>query len=126
MAQQGLTITKNDRRVLQRLIRETPAKMDAALRGIATEMVGDIYVSFGTSPSPVGGPPGVDTNTLRGSIEWTPDGDQRIVIHDGTDYGVQLEFGLSRMGARPFMQPVFDDWQKGKAKRFLLDAGILK
>lgn len=126
MAQEGLAITKNDRRVLQRLIRETPAKMDAALRGIATEMVGDIYVSFGTSPSPVGGPPGVDTGTLRASIEWSPDGDQRIVIHDGTDYGVDLEFGISRMGARPFMQPVFYDWQNGKAKRYLIDAGILK
>lgn len=122
----GLRITRNDRRVLQRLIQETPEKANAALRGAATEMVGDIVSSFGTSPSAPGDPPGVDTGTLRASIRWTPDGAQRIVIHDGVEYGVFLEAGTERMASRPFVAPVFEAWRNGLLRRFLVDFGILR
>lgn len=115
-----------DTRKMQRLIQEEPGKVDAWLRGVAQEMVGDIKLSFNTSPagrsyqrgtvthiaSRAGYPPNVDTGTLRASIDSRKIGNLKYEIHDGVEYGVHLEFGTEKMAARPFFAPVFDDWQQ--------------
>lgn len=107
-----------------RVLREHPEKVDAWLRGVADAMLGDIVLSFGTSPngetyqrggvrhvaSVEGYPPNVDIGTLRASMNVQPDGALTYRIADGVEYGVLLEEGTERMGARPFVQPVFDDW----------------
>jgi hypothetical protein len=125
MSNSGVRWTRKDTSVLKRLIRETPERVDAVLRGIATEIVSDIVVSFPASPSPEGGPPGVDTGTLRASIRWTPEGN-KIYVHDGVEYGVHLEMGTERMGARPFVAPQFESWTPARVKQYLLDTGVFK
>ncbi|MCK6578114.1 MAG: hypothetical protein L6Q98_08435 [Anaerolineae bacterium] len=123
----GLRITKNDRRVLQRLIRETPDKVSDAVRGIATEMTNDIVLSYGESPSSPGEPPGVDTGTLRSGTTWELDSQDKTkaAITIQAEYGPYLEFGTSKMSARPFVTPVFERWRSGELKRFLRATGIL-
>lgn len=96
------------------------------LDGVAEEIVGDIVTSFGTGPpgrrykrgqkwhvaSRPGYPPNRDIGTLAASIRWRKSGTLERVIEDGVEYGIELEDGTERAGgARPFVQPVFDEWQ---------------
>ena len=117
---------KVDTKGLERLIQQSPRKVDAWLRGVATQMVGDIKLSFGTGPggrahkrggkwhiaSRPGNPPNVDTGTLRASITMASSGHLAYRISDGVDYGRDLEYGKVRVAARPFMGPMFDAWGK--------------
>lgn len=125
MTSSGVRITKNDRRKLQQIIRDTPRKADELVRGAAQEMTNEIVLSFGVSPSAPGDPPGVDTDTLRGSMDWTPDGQFRALIHDGTEYGIYLEDGTENMAPRPFINPVFDDWRRRQFALFAVEFGII-
>lgn len=127
-----------NKRKLEQLIRTTPERADAMLRGAATEIVSDIVLSFGTSPggetyqrgsvthvaSREGYPPNVDTGALRASMRWAKDGDMRYLIHDGVVYGLMLEMGTERMAARPFVTPVFEKWRQGEFARFVRDFGV--
>lgn len=97
---------------LQRVMRETPEKAERWLDGVAENMVTDIKLSFGESPSPAGGPPGVDTGALRASIRWEKTGAMERRIMDGVEYGVLLEDGTEHIAPRPFMGPVFARWQR--------------
>lgn len=59
-------------------------------------------------PSLPGQPPNEDTGTLRRSIETRVGGPNLVIVQAGggeTDYAAFLEFGTSRMAARPFMRP---------------------
>jgi len=56
------------------------------------------------SPSPVGGPPGVDTGALKNSVVASPRGAD-WVVQVGAPYGMELEYGTRRSGARPFVLP---------------------
>lgn len=123
---------KVDKQKLDAIIKNEPEEADRWLRGIAFQIVGDIKLSFGTSPdgrayqrenngkskgvihiaSVPGYPPNVDTGSLRASIDAERLGHLKYIIHDGVEYGVSLEFGKERVAPRPFMKPVFDDWQK--------------
>lgn len=119
---------KVDQRKLQQLIATEPERVDKWLRGVAQQIVGDIKLSFGTSPdgrayergtvthiaSQPGYPPNVDTGTLRASIDSRPVASRKLTyeIHDGVEYGYHLEMGTERMEARPFVAPVFNDWQR--------------
>lgn len=73
----------------------------------------------GSSPSAPGEPPGIRTGTLRRSIthevEKTSTG---IVGRVGTNvkYAPHLEFGTSKMAARPFIRPKFAENEKRIAK----------
>ena len=115
-----------DTRKMQNIIRNQPERADAWLRGVANEILGDIVLSFNTSPpgrsytrgetthvaSQPGYPPNVDTGTLRASMGVRRLKQLRYEIHDGVEYGIHLELGTERMAARPFFGPVFDDWQR--------------
>jgi hypothetical protein len=100
--------------------------VDQWLRGVAEEMKNDIVLSFGTSPagrtyqrgrrthvaSQPGFPPNVDLGALRASMHVEPAGKLSYHIADGVEYGIDLEDGRERIAPRPFVQPVFSDWQK--------------
>lgn len=62
--------------------------------------------SFGRSPSPPYGPPGVDSGNLRSQVQ-AQDGGHRLhkVLVSGAEYSIYLEFGTVRMAPRPFMRP---------------------
>lgn len=113
-------ITIDDKK-LKQIIEQHPQKAGRWLSGVATQMVNEIKLSFGTSPpglthgnhvaSQAGYPPNVDTGTLRASIRWENIGSLRRQIMDGVEYGKLLEDGTEGIEPRPFMQPVFDEWQ---------------
>lgn len=126
-----------DDTVLRKLISSTPEHIKAFMDAQAEDMKNDIILSFGESPSPPGFPPGVDTGTLRDSIDWESDGTTKRYIYDGVWYGAYLEFGTERaiaegfegfneegrggMAPRPFMGPAFERKRRNigeQAQRF--------
>lgn len=110
---------------MDKIIRETPARADAWLRSVAMRALNDMVLSFGTGgvgrtyqrgkrthqASAPGGPPNVDLGTLRASLRWRRLRELEYVIEDGVEYGIYLEDGTERMGARPWMGPVMREWQ---------------
>lgn len=102
-----------DTKGIRDLLRDEPEKVERWLDGFAEDMVSRIKLSFGTSPAPLGLPPGVDTGALRASIRWQREGKAIRHIMDGVEYGIWLEEGTEKIGgAHPFMAPVFADAQK--------------
>jgi HK97 gp10 family phage protein len=104
----------------QQLAKEAPQAADRAIEAMAREGERYIKQSFGTSPSSPGDTPGVDTGALRSSINVQQRGRMVRAIADGVEYGVMLEFGTSRMGARPFMAPAAM-WLNGQTERIFKD-----
>ena len=102
------------------LARKMPGRLDEFGRKSTMQMTTEVQTSFGSGPggqmygnhiaSSPGNPPNVDTGALRASIGWRALGGFRYMIFDGVIYGAYLEFGTSRMAARPFMSPVFERW----------------
>jgi len=121
-----------DTRMLDALIASLPGNLDEWLAGEAQEIVNDVVLSFNTSPagrsytrgsvthvaSQVGNPPNVDLETLRASIRWEKVSHLHFQVMDGVEYGIALEDGTERMGARPFMAPAVDARRAGLAQRF--------
>lgn len=56
-------------------------------------------------PSVPGEPPNEDTGTLRRNIETEIGGPNLVTVTSYAPYSAALEFGTSRMAARPFMRP---------------------
>lgn len=120
---------KLDTKALDALIKKMDGKADNWLRGVAGEMANDIKLKFNTGPrgrmyvrgkrkvhyaSTAGNPPNVDMGTLRASIRAIRKGNLHYWVADGTDYGMALEMGTTRIAPRPFVRPVFEEWRNGK------------
>lgn len=101
-----------DDKKLQSIIRNEPAKAQQYWDGFTEDLLSRIKLSFGTSPSKPGDPPGVDTGALRASMHWEHTGPLENTISDGVEYGLHLEDGTEHIAPRPFMQPAFADAQK--------------
>lgn len=128
-----------DTRVMDAIIRSTPQRADDWLRSIALRATNDVVLSFGTGQvgrtytrgtrthqaSAAGGPPAVDIGTLKASIHWRRRASLEYVIEDGVEYGIYLEEGTERMGARPFMQPIIAMWQ-GKLEADAVAFGLIR
>lgn len=56
-------------------------------------------------PSAPGEPPNEDTGTLRRNIAVTQVGPLHVRVSSNAPYSSHLEFGTSKMAARPFMGP---------------------
>lgn len=95
-----------DKVKLENLIRTHPQKAINFLDAMAFEGEGYTKRSFTVSPSEPGEAPGVDTGTLKNSIHVENTGRFKRAIAAGTDYAPHLEFGTSKMAARPFMMPM--------------------
>lgn len=62
--------------------------------------------SFGRHiPSLPGQPPNQDTGFLGNNIETTQPAALRVLVASNAPYSADLEFGTSKMAARPFMRP---------------------
>lgn len=95
-----------DKRKLEKLIRESPRQADRIVGEIAFEFQKDIQENFSRhSPSAPGEPPGVVTGTLRNSIYTGRIQTGLWRVAAGTKYAAMLEWGTTRMAARPFMRP---------------------
>ena len=73
----------------------------------------------GRKPSAPGQPPAVQTGALRNSVVHQPATAANLVARVGTNlpYGKLLEFGTSRMAARPWLGPVRLEYSTDKAQR---------
>lgn len=60
------------------------------------------------APSAPGQPPHVDTGHLKDSIGFEMTGQTSGEVTAGADYSAMLEYGTSRMPARPFLTPAVD------------------
>jgi len=84
----------------------------------------DSYIKHsisGPSPSAPGEPPGAKTGTLRRSITWEIDKKgNELIGRIGTNliYSLPLEFGTSKMSARPFLRPALEK-NKGRIAKIL-------
>jgi len=58
--------------------------------------------------SAAGQPPATDTGFLVNSIVTKAESDDTVLVSVGAEYGASLEYGTSRMAARPFLRPVAD------------------
>ena len=56
-------------------------------------------------PSRPGEPPKADTHTLDRQIETAQTGPMQVEVSSNAPYSAYLEYGTSRMAARPFMGP---------------------
>jgi len=128
-----------DTELLDRLIRETPEKADAWLRGVGNQMLNQIELSFGDSPpgreyqrksvthlaSQPGYPPNVDTGALKASMRLVKMADLHFQITDGVEHGIHQEMGTETIAARPFVAPVFNEWRERKLAQDMREFGLL-
>lgn len=117
MARTVGNVTINDA-VLKNIMRTAPGKVIEGLDAMAFDGERDVKQSFGTSVSDPGDPPGVDTGTLRSSIHTENTGRFSRAITTGVDYAAHLEYGTSKMAARPFMMPMAMRLQKRSHQYF--------
>ena len=102
-----MTTVTLDTAVLDRIVRESGAKVGDILQKIAQDTEADIKMNFSqTAPAPSapGEPPAVQTGNLKNSIIAEPEGND-WTVHDGVPHGVHQEYGTQWMAARPFMMP---------------------
>lgn len=59
-------------------------------------------------PSAAGDPPNQDTGTLGNNIETRQINPLLVEVSSNAPYSAALEFGTSKMSARPFMRPARD------------------
>lgn len=112
-----------DKRALAQILHEADGRQDDLLDALALEGERIVKMSFGTSrgsgrvyhgkiirvTSAPGDPPDVQTGKLLNSIYVrTPKRGQRVIGTD-VDYAPHLEFGTSKMAARPFMRPMLEE-----------------
>jgi len=72
-------------------------------------------------PSAPGQPPNADTNQLDRSIEPTPVQNHEVQVVATAPYAQHLEFGTSKMAARPFMRPALAE-NEPKARQIIANA----
>lgn len=98
-------------------------KIDKALLKAGYLVEKDVKKSFGTSPSPPGGPPGVITGTLRRSIatRLIPGNAQ---VGTNVVYARRLEFGYKTQEARPYLYPALKRNKKEIIK--IIEEGLSK
>ena len=80
---------------------------------------GVIYTKGGKTSrrSAAGEPPATDTGFLVNNIALKIDSDGLgVSVESRADYSLALEFGTSKMSARPFMQPALES-NKGKIRQ---------
>jgi HK97 gp10 family phage protein len=117
---------------LQAKFRARAEKLDSdtkkAVNACALKVERDIKANMTPNgPSSPGEAPAVDTGRLRASITHRVEMDSgEAVAYVGTNvkYAPYLEFGTSRMAARPFMVPAIErnrEWIKDKLKSVVKD-----
>jgi len=111
---------------LQRATGEVREAVSKAVIGTALELQGDIKQSIARGPasgrtyekysprrthtaSAPGQPPMTDTGRLVNSIEFDRIGDLTATVGSKLVYAPWLEYGTSRMAARPFFRPAVEE-----------------
>jgi len=105
---------------LRRASGEIKQAVSRAVVGTALELQGNIKTSIARGPasgrdrgdgsraSAPGQPPMTDTGRLVNSIEFDRIGDLTATVGSKLAYATYLEYGTSRMEARPFFRPAVE------------------
>lgn len=110
---------------LQRASKDIRDAVSRAVVGTALELQGNIKTSIARGPasgrtyekynprrthtaSASGQPPMTDTGRLVNSIEFDKIGDLTATVGSKLAYATYLEYGTSRMAARPFFRPAVE------------------
>lgn len=101
------------RRTFNGLAEQILAEVDRDMFGIAEIVAVEAQISItagsvsgkGHVPSSPGEPPQNDTGVLAGNIEVRRPAPLHAQIVSSAPYSRHLEFGTSRMAARPFLEP---------------------
>lgn len=103
------------------LVRTTA--VDSILQGAKSGVVYELYNPRRTHRSSAAGePPASDTGRLVSNIFTTfEDNGFTSNIESRVDYSAYLEFGTSKMAARPFLQPALEE-NKQKIRKLIRDA----
>jgi HK97 gp10 family phage protein len=82
------------------------SRLSGALRGdaIGRSLLAGAYILEGYAKAQAP----VDTGFLRSSIQSERLDDDTARVFVGAEYGAYLEYGTSRMAARPYMRPAAD------------------
>lgn len=101
----------------------TLAVHETAVKSIQNSSGGERQVRYGptrtVTASKPGSPPNTDTGRLVQSIQFEfLDNGASSVVGTNVKYGKYLEFGTSKMAARPWLQPAFDKNKKKIEKLF--------
>lgn len=133
MAEQYVVI---DDRAMMALIRETPDLFDEWMGDdVCAEIVEDIQSKFNSGPpgrayrrggstyiaSSPGYPPNDYTGELKESYHYSKSRQGEYIIADGVPYGVYVEYGTSKMAARPHVNVTIEEWRRGKITRSFMD-----
>lgn len=97
---------KIDKSRLDAVRQRSPQKAGQIVRAMALDGQRDVQMSFGTSPSAPGSPPGIDTGALKNSIRVEPVAPFVQSIRTGVDYDAYLEYGTQHILPRPYMMPM--------------------
>ncbi|MEI5687743.1 HK97-gp10 family putative phage morphogenesis protein [Sphingomonas kyungheensis] len=73
-------------------------------------------------PSLPGQPPNEEFGGLRGNIETIQEEPFKVIVSSNAEYSQHLEFGTSKMAARPFMGPAINQPRDEVSK--LIAAGV--
>ena len=115
----NVIIKKND---IPKLLRDNPNKFDKALTAFCFDgkryvrqiikdspPTGNVYMKPSgvshTASSP-GNPPRIDDGILINSITFRKIGEMVRLFEAGAEHAIELEFGTSKMEARPFFGPM--------------------
>lgn len=101
---------------LKRMAQRTPRQVAAKLyeAGQLIELDAERSITAGSVsginhvPSAPGQPPNADTRKLDSNIETSVGGPGLVIVESKAEYSAALEYGTSRMEARPFMRPAVE------------------
>lgn len=101
---------------LKRMAQRTPREVARALysAGQLIELDAERSITSGAvsgknhTPSNPGQPPNADTHFLDSNIETEIGGPGLVTVTSKANYSAALEWGTSRMAARPFMRPAVE------------------
>lgn len=110
-----MTARKHSER-LKRMVAKTPQQVTRALyaAGQILELDAERSITTGAVsgknhiPSNPGQPPNADTHFLDSNIETEIGGPGLVTVTSKANYSAALEYGTSRMEARPFMRPAVE------------------
>lgn len=101
---------------LKRMVQRTPREVARALysAGQLIELDAERSITSGAVsgvnhiPSNPGQPPNADTHFLDSNIETEIGGPGLVTVTSKANYSAALEWGTSKMAARPFMRPAVE------------------
>ncbi|MGK9168024.1 HK97 gp10 family phage protein [Inquilinus limosus] len=105
--------------------REAGKAVAAAAELVAAEAVASIAVGSASGPDHIpsapGEPPNADTGRLDGNITAVRRSELAADVVSAAPYAADLEFGTSRMAARPYLRPATAK-KRGEAVELILQA----